>query len=170
MDNIYKNALNDFSYYLALTEIQIFKDRQRWIAESKLTAWFQSSSEKSAFGRLLYVGTVVKQGYTLTQIANELNISRQTISTYLRETVEAGWVVSKQDGKTLYYKASDELCECIVGYADYSSDMFQMTEVHEAEHLLGLLKKRQKALRFNVLKSDYDSLRGVEDEPQKKAS
>lgn len=170
MDNIYKTALNDFSYYLALTEIQIFKDRQRWISENKLTAWFQSSSEKSAFGRLLYIGTVVKEPYTLTQIANELNLSRQTISTYLRETVEAGWVVAEQKGKTLYYKASDELCESIVGYADYSSDMFQMTEVHEAEHLLGLLKKRQKALRFNVLKSDYDDLRGDKDEPQKKAS
>ena len=66
MDDIYKTALNDFSYHLARTEIQVFKDRQRWIAESKLTAWFQSSSEKAVFGRLLYVGTVVKQGYTLT--------------------------------------------------------------------------------------------------------
>ena len=146
MDDIYKTALNDFSYYLASTEIQIFRDRQRWISESKLSAWFQSSSEKAVFGRLLYVGTVVKQGYTLTQIVNELEISRQTISAYLKETVAAGWVISKQKGKTLYYYASDELCESIVGYADYSSDMFQTTEVHEAEHLLGLLKKRQKTL------------------------
>ncbi len=170
MDNIYKTALNDFSYYLALTEIQIFRDRQRWISEDKLTAWFQSSPEKAVFGRLLYVGTVVKEPYTLTQIANELNISRQTISNYLRETVDAGWVVAEQKGKTLYYKASDELCKSIVGYADYSSDMFQMSDVHEAEHLLGLLKKRQKDLRFNVLKSDYNSLHGEKDEPQKKAS
>ena len=146
MDNIYNTALNDFSYHLARTEVQIFKDRQRWIAESKLSAWFQSSSEKSAFGRLLYVGTVVKQGYTLTEISTELEISRQTISAYLKETVAAGWVVSKQVNKTLYYYASDELCGSIVGYADYSSDIFQMTDVHEAEHLLGLLKKRQKTL------------------------
>ena len=170
MDDIYKTALNDFSYYLARTEIQIFKDRQRWISEDKLTAWFQSSSEKAVFARILYVGTVVKQGYTLTQIVNELEISRQTISAYLKETVAAGWVISKQKGKTLYYYASDELCESIVGYADYSSDMFQMTEVHEAEHLLGLLKKRQKALPINVLKGDYYSLHGEKDEPQEKAS
>ena len=45
-----------------------------------------------------------------------------------------------------------------------------MTEGHEAEHLLGLLKKRQKALPINVLKSDYYSLQGDRDEPQKKAS
>lgn len=170
MTDIYKTALNDFSYYLARTEIQVFKDRQRWIAESKLSAWFQSSSEKSAFGRLLYVGTVVKQGYTLTEIASELQISRQTISAYLKETVAAGWVISEQVGKTLYYYASDDLCESIVGFADYSSDMFQMTEVHEAEHLLGLLKKRQNALPINVLKSDYHNSQGDKDEPQKKAS
>ncbi len=170
MDNIYKTALNDFSYYLALTEIQIFKDRQRWISEDKLTAWFQSSSEKSAFGRLLYVGTVVNDPYTLTQIANELYLTRQTISAYLKETVAAGWVVPEQVGKTLYYKASDELCERIVGYADYSSDLFQMSHVHEAEHLLGMLKKRQNALPIKVLKGDYYSLHGEKDDPQKKAS
>ena len=55
MVDIYKAALNDFSYYLALTEIQIFKDRQRWITESQMAAWFQSSPEKAVFGRLLYV-------------------------------------------------------------------------------------------------------------------
>ena len=31
-------------------------------------------------------------------------------------------------------------------YADYSSDMFQKTMVHEAEVLLGLLKRRKAAL------------------------
>jgi hypothetical protein len=170
MDDIYNTALNDFSYHLARTEIQVFKDRQRWIAQSKLTAWFQSSSEKAVFGRLLYVGTVVKQGYTLTQISSELQISRQTISAYLKETVAAGWVVPKQKGKTLYYYASDELCKSLVDYANYSSDLFQMTEVHEAEHLLGLLKKRQNDLPVNVLKRDYYSLRGEKDDPQKKAS
>ena len=170
MNKIYKTALNDFSYYLALTEVKIFKDRQRWISEDKLTAWFQSSSEKAVFGRLLYVGTVVNEPYTLTQIATELNLTRQTISNYLRETVDAGWVVSEQFGKTLYYYASDELCESIVGYADYSSNMFQMTDVHEAEIFLGLLKKRQNVLPINVLKRDYDSLSGGKDGAQKKAN
>ncbi len=41
MVDIYKAALNDFSYYLALTEIQIFKDRQRWIAESQIQLGFK---------------------------------------------------------------------------------------------------------------------------------
>lgn len=44
------------------------------------------------------------------------------------------------------YQASDALCEAIVKYADYSSDMFQETMVHEAEVLLGLLKRRKVAL------------------------
>jgi len=170
MNNFYKDALNDFSYHLALTEIKIFKDRQRWIAESKLTAWFQSSSEKAVFGRLLYVGTVVNDPYTLTQIARELSLTRQTISAYIKETVAAGWVISKQSGKTLYYYASDELCKGIVDYADYNCDIFRMTEVHEAEHFLGLIKKRQNALPINVSKSDYYNSQGEKDDPQKKAS
>ena len=170
MDDIYKTALNDFSYYLALTEVQIFKDRQRWISEDKLTAWFQSSSEKAAFGRLLYIGAVVKQGYTLTEIATELNLSRQTISAFIKDTASAGWVVSNQVGKTLYYKASDELCESIVGYADYSSDVFLNAEVHNAEHLLALLKRRKSDLPSQVTNIDYACFKGGKDETQKKAS
>ena len=149
MNDMINTALHEFSFHLAKTEIEIFKERKRWRSECVLTNYFQSTPEKAVFSRVMYIAAVVKQGYTVGEIAKELCISRQTISNLCKETVSAGWVICKKKNKRQYYQASDELCEAIVKYADYSSDMFQKTMVHEAEVLLGLLKRRKFALPLN---------------------
>ncbi len=148
MDNIINQALHEFSFHLAKTEIEIFKERKRWRSDCALTNYFQSTPEKAVFSRVMYIAAVVKQGYTVGEMAKELSISRQTISNLCKETVSAGWVICEKKDKRQYYQASDELCALVVGYADYSSDMFQKTMVHEAEVLLGLLKRRKAALPF----------------------
>lgn len=171
MDNILKTALNDFSYHLALAELQIFKDRKNWRATDPMTAYFQSTPEKAAFSRLMYVGACVNQGYTISQISAELHISRQTICKFIEECNAAGWIVwEKLSGNSYSYKASDELCTAIVEYADYSSDVFLNAEVHNAEHLLALLKRRNSDLPSQVTKIDYACVKGGKDETQKKAS
>ena len=148
MDNIINQALHEFSFHLAKTEIEIFKERKRWRSDCALTNYFQSTPEKAVFSRVMYIAAVVKQGYTVDEMAKELSISRQTISNLCKETVSAGWVIYEKKDKRQYYQASDELCALVVGNADYSSDMFQKTMVHEAEVLLGLLKRRKAALPF----------------------
>jgi len=171
MDNIYKTALNDFSYHLALAELQIFKDRKNWRKTDAMTAYFQSTPEKAAFSRLMYIAACVNQGYTVSQISAELHISRQTICKFTDECCAAGWIVwEKISGNSYSYKASDELFAAIVEYADYSSDVFLQAEVHNAEHLLALLKRRKSDLPSQVAKIDYISSKGDRDEPQKKAS
>ena len=146
MDNIINQALHEFSFHLAKTEIEIFKERKRWRSDCALTNYFQSTPEKAVFSRVMYIAAVVKQGYTVGEIGKKLSISRQTISNLCKETVAAGWVICEKKDKRQYYQASDELCALVVGYADYSSDMFQKTMVHEAEVLLGLLKRRKAGL------------------------
>lgn len=171
MDDILKTALNDFSYHLALAEIQIFTDRKNWRATDAMTAYFQSTPEKAAFSRLMYIAACVNQGYTVSQISTKLNISRQTICKFADECCATGWIVwEKLSGNSYSYKASDQLCAAIVEYADYSSDVFLNAEVHNAEHLLALLKRRKSDLPSQVVKIDYANLQGVKDGPQKKAS
>lgn len=146
MDDIINKTLHEFSFHLAKTEIEIFKERRRWRSDCALTNYFQSTPEKAVFSRMMYIAAVVKQGYTVGEMAKELLISRQTISNLCKETVAAGWVICKKKDKRQYYQASEESCASVVSYADYSSDMFQKTMVHEAEVLLGLLKRRKAAL------------------------
>jgi transposase len=97
----------------------------------------------------MYIAAVVKQGCSVSEMATELTISRQTITNLCNETVSAGWVLYEKKNKRKFYYASKELCASIVNYADYSSDMFQKTMVHEAEVFLGLLKRRKAALPSN---------------------
>ena len=146
MDDIINKALHEFSFHLAKTEIEIFKERKRWRSECSLTNYFQSTPEKAVFSRVMYIAAVVKQGCSVSEMATELTISRQTITNLCNETVSAGWVLCEKKDKRKYYYASKELCASIVNYADYSSDMFQKTMVHEAEVFLGLLKRRKAAL------------------------
>lgn len=87
MDNIINQALHEFSFHLAKTEIEIFKERKRWRADCVLTNYFQSTPEKAVFSRVMYIAAVVRQGYTVGEMAKELSISRQTISNLCKETV-----------------------------------------------------------------------------------
>jgi hypothetical protein len=148
LDQVIDAALQSFSEELAKTEIQIFQRRNSWRAKCKMTAYFQSTPEKAAFSRLMYLATCVKQPYTITEICNELGISRQTICIYTDDCCKEGWIVwEKVAGNSYKYMASQELCDGILAYADYASDMFLKGDVHDTEHFLRTVKRRKAALR-----------------------
>jgi hypothetical protein len=144
VEEMQKLALRDFSLNLAITELKIYKERQKWRDECKMTAYFQSTPEKAAFSRLMYVAARVNHLYTISEISRELSISRQTLSKVTDDCCAAGWIVwEKVHGNSFKYKASEELCQSIEAYADYSSDMFLEGSVHASEAFLGMLKRRK---------------------------
>lgn len=144
VEEMHKLALRDFSLNLAITELKIFKERQTWRDECKMTAYFQSTPEKAAFSRLMYVAARVNHLYTISEISRELSISRQTLSKVVQDCCAAGWIVFEKINANSYkYKASEELCQSIEAYADYSSDMFQHGTMHASEAFLGMLKRRK---------------------------
>lgn len=146
-------ALKDFSLNLALTELEIYKERQKWRRGCKMSAYFQSTPERAAFSRLMYVAARVNQLYTISEISSELNISRQSLSKVTDDCCAEGWIVwQKVHGNSYKYMASEALCVAIEGYADYSSDMFLKGSMHDAEHFLGLLKRRQPELHCYATK------------------
>lgn len=152
VDEVLQLAVRDFALELAKTELEMYKERKSWRDACKMTAYFQSTPEKAAFSRLMYVAARVNKSYTVTEISQELHISRQTICRFRDDCCQEGWIVlEKVDGSTYKYRASDELCISIEGYADYSSDLFQRSAVHESEHFLGTLKRRQSELHRQTL-------------------
>ena len=151
VEEMHKLALRDFSLNLAITELKIYKERQKWRNECKMTAYFQSTPEKAAFSRLMYVAARVNQSYTISEISNELSISRQTLSRLTDDCCKEGWIVwEKVHGNSYKYKASEELCQSIEAYADYSSDMFQHGTMHASEVFLGMLKRRKPDLHRKI--------------------
>ena len=145
-NDLLNDALREFSFHLANIEIDIFKQRKIWRSSDQMTAYFQSTPEKAVFSRVMYRATCVQQAYTISEISSELGVSRQTISKICKETVEAGWVICAKSEKRSTYQASKILCDSIIQYADYSSDLFLNSPVHDAEHFLGMLKKRKSSL------------------------
>ncbi len=151
-DEVRQLAVRNFALELTKTELEMYKERKSWRDACKMTAYFQSTPEKAAFSRLMYVAARVNQSYTITEISQELDISRQTICRFTDDCCKEGWIVwQKVHGKSYKYKASDELCIAVEEYADYSSDLFQKTAVHDAEHFLGMLKRRQPELHRQTL-------------------
>lgn len=156
VEDMIQLALRDFSLNLAITELKIFKERQKWRDECKMTAYFQSTPEKAAFSRLMYVAARVNQLYTISEISSDLSISRQTVSKLVQDCCAEGWIVSDKISATRYkYKASESLCQSIEAYADYSSDMFQHGTMHASEAFLGMLKRRKPDLHGKYQKEMY---------------
>ncbi len=155
VEEILQLALRDFSLNLAMTELKIFKQRRKWCDECKMTAYFQSTPEKAAFSRLMYVAARVNQLYTISEISSDLSISRQTVSKLVKDCCAEGWIVSDEISATRYkYKASESLCQAIELYADYSSDLFQKSSMHASEAFLGMIKRRKLNLHGQVSKRD----------------
>ena len=151
VEEVRQLAVRDFALELAKTELAIFKERQKWRNECKMTAYFQSTPEKAAFSRLMYVAARVNQPYTISEISSELNISRQSLSKITDDCCQEGWIVwEKVHGNSYKYKASEELCQSIEDYADYSSDMFQEGSMHASEVFLGMLKRRKPDLHGKI--------------------
>lgn len=152
VDEVLQLAVRDFALELAKTELEIYKERKSWREADKMAAYFQSTPEKAAFSRLMYVAARVNQSYTISQASIQLGISRQTLSRVTDDCCKEGWIVwEKVHGNSYKYKASEELCQSIEEYADYSSDMFQRSAVHESEHFLGTLKRRKSELHRQTL-------------------
>ena len=156
VEDMLQLALRDFSLNLAITELQIYRERQKWRDECRMTAYFQSTPEKAAFSRLMYVAARVNQLYTISEISSDLSISRQTVSKLVQDCCAEGWIVSDKISATRYkYKASESLCQSIEAYADYSSDLFQEGSMHASEALLGMLKRRKPDLHGKYQKEMY---------------
>lgn len=151
VEEMHQLALRDFSLNLAITELKIYKERKNWRDECKMTAYFQSTPEKAAFSRLMYIAARVNHLYTISEISSELSISRQTLSKVTDDCCAEGWIVwERVHGNSYKYKASEELCQAIEEYADYSSDIFLEGSVHASEVFLGMIKRRKPDLHRKI--------------------
>lgn len=140
-DDITVDAMRRYTEAMCLVEVELFKARQSWIAEDPLSAWFQSTPTKAAFGRLMTYASLVTQCYTNTDIAEKLNISRMSANRLTKDASDAGWLkVCKHGKETTSYSASSDLMKSTTGYAEYLLDLLIKHETLDAENLVLSLK------------------------------
>ena len=85
-------AMEDFIASLCETEVQLFKDREKWKSENALAAYFQSTPHKAAFGRLMTKAALVTECYNIKEITEELNLTRQSVHRMVNDCLDAGWI------------------------------------------------------------------------------
>ena len=143
--SVAETAMESFVVALCDTEIQLFRDRETWKKEDALTAYFQSTPHKAAFGRLMTKATLVSTCYNIKEISEQLNMTRQSVHRMINDCLDAGWIEvctgCGHSGEKEKYIASQDLVRSTDGYARYLIDTLIKTNALDSELLVYSLKK-----------------------------
>ena len=144
----YQDTLKELTRKLCQYEIQLYTARYEqggWLSENKMNKYFQSTPEKMAFSRLMYLARSVNQLYSPSDIAETLHISRTAAHNILNETVQEGWVEQCcSEGNRKFYRASDVLTQCMEETASWTHDAWSSMGLSDADWLLSVIKSREK--------------------------
>jgi len=144
----YKDTLKELTYKLCQYEIQLYTARYEqggWLSENKMNKYFQSTPEKMAFSRLMYLARSANQLYSPSDIADALHISRTAVHNIINETIPAGWVVQCcSEGNRKFYRASDVLAEAMEETASWTHDAWFSIGLSDTDWLLSVIKEREK--------------------------
>lgn len=142
---VVESAMEAFVISLCTTEIELFKERENWKKEDALTAYFQSTPQKAAFGRLMTRAALVTQCYNIREICEELNMNRQSVYRMVKECLDANWIkvcrLHHKGRKTDNFIATQELIEATEAYAEYLLTKLIETKAIDNENLVYQLRK-----------------------------
>lgn len=142
---VVESAMEAFVISLCTTEIELFKERENWKKEDALTAYFQSTPQKAAFGRLMTRAALVTQCYNIREICEELNMNRQSVYRMVKECLDANWIkvcrVYHKGRKIDNFIATQELIEATEAYAEYLLTKLIETRAIDNENLVYQLRK-----------------------------
>ena len=140
-----KVAMEAYIVALCKTEVQLFRDREYWKSEEPLTAYFQSTPHKAAFGRLMTKAALVAECYNIKEISETLNLTRQSVHRMVNDCMDAGWIEvcirCCSNGEKDKYIASQELVKSTDGYASYLIKTLIKTGALDSEILVASLIK-----------------------------
>jgi hypothetical protein len=133
-------AMQSFIVSLCTTEVELFKERENWKLEDALTAYFQSTPQKAAFGRAMTKAALVTECYNIKEICEELNLPRQSVHRMVNECLDANWIKvctrCCNMGHKDKYIANQQLVKSTEGYARYLLNKLIETKALENENFL----------------------------------
>lgn len=139
------SAMEAFLISLCTTEIELFKDREKWKTEDALIAYFQSTPQKAAFSWLMTRAALVTQCYNIREICEELNMNRQSVYRMVKECLDANWIKVcrhyHKGRKIDNYLATQELIKATEAYARYLLSKLIETKALDNENLVHQLRR-----------------------------
>ena len=146
---IEEHAKFDFLDAQARFELQLFKDRERWIKESSMSAYFQSTRIKAAFARQIILWEHRQLGQTVKMIAISLEIPRETVSRIVTECHAAKYIYRNPDlNYQRHWLPSENLIDDMAKYAEYIATSWLNSGYYESSSIYPeLLKYRNMKLK-----------------------
>lgn len=146
---IEEHAKFDFLEAQARFELQLFKDRERWIKESSMSAYFQSTRIKAAFARQIILWEHRQLGQTVKMIAISLEIPRETVSRIVTECHAAKYIYRNADPNyQRHWLPSQNLIDDMAKYAEYIATSWLKFGYYESSSIYPeLLKYRNMKLK-----------------------
>lgn len=107
--DIFDRLLTD--YKLAIAEIELsHRTIRNTDGRNRISDYFNSTNNRLGFYYLMLKAAYVKQPYSVTNISEQLNISRQGATTLAQECLAEGWIeIFSKRGK--HYQASKTLID-----------------------------------------------------------
>ena len=107
--DIFQVALDRYKVAICDMELE-FHSKIDEILPTKVGRYFRSTPNRRAFYYLMCRAAYVKELYTVSQISEKLQISRQSATTLVQECLAEGWIISPEPSAKRY-RASKTLIE-----------------------------------------------------------
>ena len=129
---------------LFVRELTVHQYRQTRM-DNKIQRYFNSTPSRNALARVLCLATYVNQPYTKTQIAEQINISRQAAHDLVEECVAEGWAELAKPESRKAYRASPTLIEAGESYARFNFGIVTDSGVVDAYQALASFQNLRQA-------------------------
>lgn len=146
MDKIEEGLFKAYSAELCRYQVSIHKARQTRM-NTDIQRYFNSTTTRNAFARLMSLATYDKTLYTKTNIHTELHITRQAAHVMVEECLDAGWIECRSQSRgSKGYRATERL---VLAMEDYVQQHYELISEHYSLEALLALQNYRKLRQAN---------------------
>ena len=151
-EQIHEYLKQQYRIRLIKIEMELHKARQTRM-DNNVQRYFNSTPIRNAFARWMAYGAYVNKFYSISELVNELNTNRQTISTIIKECEAYKFIIVKRTSNTTKCQASTLLIEKMEHYCDWRRKLAKDTVVNSLLTLTSFEELMQNDLSLNELKT-----------------
>ena len=118
------------SFSLQICEHQISLHKVRCTRmNNRVQRYFNSSMRRNVFARLMCKGSYLDKWYSISDISEELFLTRQTAHRFVSDCLAEGWIIKKQNCRPSVFRAAPILTQHMENYAEaYKEELISLEE------------------------------------------
>ena len=154
-ERVRKQMLEEFKQTQMDFELELYSDRQKWILEDPLSAWFLKTRERTAIFHRFNLNLRFPSGHTVSMLSKALDLTRSSTSRLLSEAHSLGYIYrNKEQGYQRYYLPSQHLLRNGEWYSEYYVNQILARETNIKRFSFFNYKRVEKLTR-NKMSDDH---------------